>query len=420
MRIGIVTTWFERGAAYVSKAYAKILSTKFDTYIYARGGEIFGIGNPKWDSPKVWWATPGSVAITRDNFEQWINYHQIQIILFNEQEHWWPPVLWARELGVRTISYVDYYTPRMIRWFTIYDALWCNTKRHYSVLNWHPRATYIPWGTDTNLFHPQNHELNADLVFFHSAGMGGINLRKGTDLLVRAFKQVTRPARLVIHSQVTVDSYGREIAELIHADKRIQFIESTVPAPGLYHLGDIYVYPTRLDGIGLSIAEALSCGLPVIATDVAPCNEFIIPGTNGWLVPVEKVQYRKDKYYWPETECSISALADRMQLCIEKRSCLPLWREQARKFAKEHLDWERNAEFLLDEVVSILSSPTKKISSFINWDIENFYSDAPSLLWRIYCKLAYTKWWDWDDEKVRSNRALFDSSLTEEKLDQVK
>ena len=38
---------------------------------------------------------------------------------------------------------------------------------------------------------------------------------------------------------------------------------------------------------------------------------------------------------------------------------------------------------------------------------------------RLVQCLLNLKWWDWDDEKVKRNRALFDGSLTEEKLDQV-
>jgi len=36
--VGIVTTWFERGAAYVSRAYREALQERFDVVIYARGG----------------------------------------------------------------------------------------------------------------------------------------------------------------------------------------------------------------------------------------------------------------------------------------------------------------------------------------------------------------------------------------------
>ena len=131
--------------------------------------------------------------------------------------------------------------------------------------------------------------LSGPVRFFHSAGMGGVELRKGTDILVRAFQQVTGNAQLIIHSQVGLDRYA-SVASLIHNDPRIEFIEATVGAPGLYHLGDVYVYPSRLEGIGLTIAEALACGLPVITTDCAPMNEFVQKDFNGKLVSIERYE----------------------------------------------------------------------------------------------------------------------------------
>ena len=71
----------------------------------------------------------------------------------------------------------------------------------------------------------------------------------------------------------------------------------TVAAPGLYHLGDIYVYPSILDGLGLTVAEALSCGLPCIVPDNAPMNEFIQSGINGRIADVEYLYARSDGYF---------------------------------------------------------------------------------------------------------------------------
>ena len=55
MRIGIVTTWFERGAAYVSRQYRKQLERQHEVFIYARGGERQAIQDPKWDDKNVTW-----------------------------------------------------------------------------------------------------------------------------------------------------------------------------------------------------------------------------------------------------------------------------------------------------------------------------------------------------------------------------
>jgi glycosyltransferase involved in cell wall biosynthesis len=356
--IGIVTTWFERGAAYVSRAYRDALSDKFDVQIYARGGEQYARGDPHWDGPAVQWAPPApDTSIVRSDLEGWIRDRRIQAVLFNEQQ-WWPPVLWAHDLGVKTIAYVDYYTVRTARWFQIYDALCCNTRRHFSVFAQHPGAAYIPWGTDLDLFRPQERAAAEEVVFFHSAGMGGLNLRKGTDLLVEAFQGVHGPARLVLHSQVPVSAYGAA-ARLIRGDRRIEFIEGTVPAPGLYHRGDIYVYPTRLEGIGLTVAEALACGLPVITTDVPPCNELVVPGESGWLVPFTRARRRKDGYFWPETDCDTMALAQAMQECVDRKHEIPEWRRRARSFAEARLDWRRNSQDLPDLLLRVLAEPAR-------------------------------------------------------------
>lgn len=46
MRIGIITTWFERGAAYVSRQFMELLQQTDEVFIYARGGEKYAMGDP--------------------------------------------------------------------------------------------------------------------------------------------------------------------------------------------------------------------------------------------------------------------------------------------------------------------------------------------------------------------------------------
>ena len=63
MNIGIVTTWFERGAAYVSRQYMEVLQKTDEVFIYARGGEKYEVGNPKWDLPNVHWGKKDKISI---------------------------------------------------------------------------------------------------------------------------------------------------------------------------------------------------------------------------------------------------------------------------------------------------------------------------------------------------------------------
>ena len=78
MRIGIVTTWFERGAAYVSRQIRdSLLRDGNDVFIFARGGEEYARNDENWDGPNVHWSkrieSPFSLTlIDETEFTQWL------------------------------------------------------------------------------------------------------------------------------------------------------------------------------------------------------------------------------------------------------------------------------------------------------------------------------------------------------------
>jgi N,N'-diacetylbacillosaminyl-diphospho-undecaprenol alpha-1,3-N-acetylgalactosaminyltransferase len=47
---------------------------------------------------------------------------------------------------------------------------------------------------------------------------------------------------------------------------------------------DIYCLPSYREGLPMSVLEAMSCGLPIITTDVPGCRETVENGINGYLV----------------------------------------------------------------------------------------------------------------------------------------
>lgn len=354
--VGIVTTWFERGAAYVSDAYRRALSEAYPVFIYARGGEEYAIGDPRWDREYVTWgkklrfSVPNAIDWT--DFRAWVRERGITHLIFNEQ--WtWDVILRCRyQLKVCVGAYVDYYTPRTVSFFKYYDFLLCNTQRHYSVFRNHPQVLYVPWGTDIEVFNPEQTSRRGrdEVVFFHSCGLSPF--RKGTDILVAAFRQVAGNSRLVIHSQGRLkldDALRKTMAE----DKRIEIIEQERGAPGFYTMGDVYVYPARLDGIGLTVPEALASGLPVITTNSAPMNEFVIDNVNGKLVDVESELQREDQYFWPMSKCSEGKLAEAMQWYVDNCSLLPDLKRKAREYAQEFLDWGKNSSALARQIENL-------------------------------------------------------------------
>lgn len=360
MKIGIVTTWFERGAAYVSKQFKEVWEKEYEVFIYVRGGEEIAKDDHNWNQGNICYGKRFDYSnldfVDLKHFEEWIKRNNLDFVFFNEQ-HLWKPVLLCHDLNIKTGSYIDYYTSETIPFFKLYDFLVCNTRRHYSVFYWHPNVYFIPWGTNTKIFNETQlrKTKERDIVFFHSAGMNPY--RKGCDFVINAFYDLkTTNSKLIIHTQVKLTNFFPELKQKIEKlrdEKRLEIILQTVPAPGLYHLGDVYVYPSRLEGIGLTIAEASACGLPVITTDEAPMNEFVEENSNGKLVKVKSQNKRRDGYYWKESEIDVDDLRKKMQFYLENEKSLNQFKKNSYLFAQTNLNWEINSKHLINIVEDI-------------------------------------------------------------------
>ena len=135
----------------------------------------------------------------------------------------------------------------------------------------------------------------------------------------------------------------------LQEEGKLELITGTVSAPGLYYKGDIYIYPSRLEGIGLTIAEAISSGLVCIVPDNGPMNEFL-DSTCGFVIPIRKYFCREDGYYWPLCEVNIDELAVIIDKCSSNIDMVKSMKLQARKYALRNLSQETNFKQLLDIV----------------------------------------------------------------------
>jgi glycosyltransferase involved in cell wall biosynthesis len=358
MNIGLVTQWFASGAGHVARSYAEVLAQKHCIYIYARGGPAMR-GDQEWDGPQVTWAPhhPSLSGIHSRHFARWAKEHAIDAVLFNEQRHWSGVVL-AKQLGLLTGGYVDYYTQDTVPLFNLYDFLVCNTRRHYSVFSQHPQCRYVPWGTSTGANATLPERPARPLTFIINSGWDGRYARgapwmdrRGAGLAMRVFRRVQGTCRLIVYSQVALAECPMDWQEAADTDPRIDFRVGTF-SPFPYFEGDVYVYPSRLDGIGLTLPEALSSGLPAITTDSAPMNEFVRNGENGLLVAVQTVCARPDGYYWPESLCDDESLAAAMRAYLRQPELALVHGARARQLAEHGLSWERNAADLGDWIAA--------------------------------------------------------------------
>lgn len=125
--------------------------------------------------------------------------------------------------------------------------------------------------------------------------VGRFQPKKGFDVLLDAV------ARLRAHVVLTLVGYGpleaalRARAAALGLDRRLRWTGPLAqPAvQALYRVSDLFVSASRVagdgdrDGLPNVVVEALSQGLPVVATRVAALPEIVDDGGNGRLVPPE-------------------------------------------------------------------------------------------------------------------------------------
>jgi glycosyltransferase involved in cell wall biosynthesis len=113
--------------------------------------------------------------------------------------------------------------------------------------------------------------------------LGRLRAIKGSDLMIEAFSLLERPD-LHLHMGGPADrAWGRELMERHRSRPGITFHGEVAPAEFLPTL-DLFVLPSRSEGMSNALLEAMALGLPVVATDVGGNAEVLDGGRAGVLV----------------------------------------------------------------------------------------------------------------------------------------
>lgn len=118
--------------------------------------------------------------------------------------------------------------------------------------------------------------------------VGNIKPVKGQEVLVEAAQILSRKKHaftLVLAGRD--DSHGRlqQLAAGVHGSAEIIFTGHTDDVRPWLHAADVFVQPSRWEGLSNSLLEAMSCGLPVVATSVGGTMDVIEKEKSGLLVP---------------------------------------------------------------------------------------------------------------------------------------
>jgi GalNAc-alpha-(1->4)-GalNAc-alpha-(1->3)-diNAcBac-PP-undecaprenol alpha-1,4-N-acetyl-D-galactosaminyltransferase len=121
--------------------------------------------------------------------------------------------------------------------------------------------------------------------------MGRLERQKGFDLLIDAFGRIAGRFPewgLVILGEGSLRQELSTRIEALGLADRIRLPGVTASPAATLRRGDLFVFPSRYEGFGLTLAEAMAVGLPVIAAD-CPSGpaEIVRHEADGLLVPAE-------------------------------------------------------------------------------------------------------------------------------------
>lgn len=123
-----------------------------------------------------------------------------------------------------------------------------------------------------------------DIVVGHA---GRFVRDKGQDLLVQAMAKVQHPHVKLLLIGDPQTEFGRHVQGLPQDRTRLTYLGYRSDVPRLLRALDIYIQPSRREGLPLAISEAFDAELPVIATTVGGMPEIVQHNRTGLLTPPE-------------------------------------------------------------------------------------------------------------------------------------
>jgi glycosyltransferase involved in cell wall biosynthesis len=126
--------------------------------------------------------------------------------------------------------------------------------------------------------------LDGDRILLY---VGRLEDRKGISVLFRAIAHLglRTPAKLLLIGSGNQKPYKTLAREEGIEDRVIfaGFVDEKLLDAG-YKLASILVHPASLEGFGLTVADAVASGLPVVASNVGALPEIVRDGIDGYLV----------------------------------------------------------------------------------------------------------------------------------------
>ncbi len=350
MRIGIVSYWFNRGQAVVARHLRSALDALGqETFVLARPTRDTNIRPAHieregvWEQPRITEAS--AYEIPADEYEAWANDNGIEVAFF-DQNYQFAEIARLREAGVRTVARFvweafspDHADPAREALDAIYSLTACERERYATLGIESPR---VHWGCHPELLEVEPARDGDGVTFLYPGGF--MSKRKPFEAVLEAFL-ATEDQRLRLIVKAQVERKAKRVRRMIGDDPRVEQITEDLPTA--VHLSrfagaDVCLAPSRWEGLGLHLYEAIAFGLPIVTNDNPPMNELVVDGENGILV--DGIEIEPAKSGIPAYDPDVGELREAIERLADDGERERL--AAGARVARERLRWERTVEDL--------------------------------------------------------------------------
>lgn len=159
----------------------------------------------------------------------------------------------------------------------------------------------IPNFVDTKLYAPgRNCRLreqvapNGEFILGHVSNFRAVKRVPDTIYILEKVLE-TLPAKLVLVGDGPERTETERLARELGVAEHVKFLGKQSALPQILSVMDLFLLPSQSESFGLSALEAMSCGVPVVATSSSGTPEVVVHGETGYIAEVGDVN-RMAKY----------------------------------------------------------------------------------------------------------------------------
>lgn len=221
----------------------------------------------------------------------------------------------------------------------------------------------VPEGVDPDFYYPndkkEKEKTDTFTFLFVGSWIGELVDRKGAGLVIKAFHEefkeeenVELNLKLSTFWAPKFDAKKSILHIIGMEDNRIKFNQEALKPQEvreLYWNSDCFVLPTQGEAFGLTICEAMACGLPVIVTDDRNSGHMDYTKDYVTYVKWEKLVNGDPRFFHPENTFPLPDVEDLKKKMREVYENYKEKKEKAlegSKFVREEFSWDKSAEKL--------------------------------------------------------------------------